>query len=193
MCWRIVGGHGNYITYSWYEILISRLTSKIFLSNIIFSEISPKCTVIKIIISWFENISCRSVRICTSVSSIPGARRSAPLTYCSHHSLYTRFFLSSYSTTPFHFISSNQSNVLFSYSNIPLISRFDIFHGSIEKWITMLGNWHCAIQLRTEGEINHLKRGNREPDWEEDDKWLQVIEKKWRNQWELQVRKYDTL
>ena len=99
-----------------------------------------KCTVIKIIISWFENISCRSVRICTSVSSIPGARRSAPLTYCSHHSLFTRFFLSSYSTTPFHFISSNQSNVLFSYSNIPLISRFDIFHGSIEKWITMLGN-----------------------------------------------------
>ena len=47
--------------------------------------------------------------------------------------------------------------------------------------------------MRTEGEINHLKRGNREPDWEEDDKWLQVIEKKWRNQWELHVRKYDNL
>ena len=57
----------------------------------------------------------------------------------------------------------------------------------------MLGNLHCASQLRTEGEINHLKRGNREPDWEEDDKWLQVIEKKWRNQWELHVRKYDNL
>ena len=98
----------------------SRLTSKIFF----FQMLSFLKYLIKIIISWFENISCRSVRICTSVSSIPGARRSAPLTYCSHHSLYTRFFLSSYSTAPFHFISSNQSNILFSYSNIRLISRY---------------------------------------------------------------------
>ena len=57
----------------------------------------------------------------------------------------------------------------------------------------MLENWHCTSQLRTEGKMNHLKRGNREPDWEEDDKWLQVIEKKWRNQWELHVRIYDNL
>ena len=76
----------------------SRLTSKIFF----FQMLSFLKYLIKIIISWFGNISCRSVRICTSVSSIRGVRRSAPLTYCSHHSLYTPFFLSSYST--FHFV-----------------------------------------------------------------------------------------